>query len=129
MPEQRSRLVYSTDGTGTPGDGRVRPATKPSARTGAPKRGATRPPAADVPDDGFVRIKREKKGRGGKTVTTVTGLPGGEADLEAMLKVLKQLCGAGGSREGATLEIQGDHRERVQAKLESLGHRVKLAGG
>ena len=126
MPEERSRLVYSTDGTGTPGNGRVRPSTP------APGRGKSAPPrqtTAEVPNDGFVRIKREKKGRGGKTVTTVTGLPGGEAEREAMLKVLKQLCGAGGTREGRILEIQGDHRPRVQAKLEALGHKVKLAGG
>ena len=76
-----------------------------------------------------MRIKREKKGRGGKTVTTITGLPGGPGDLDAMLKTLKQLCGAGGTIEGTTLEIQGDHRARVQAKLEALGHRVKLSGG
>ena len=126
MPGDNSRLVYSTDGIGTPGDKRVRAAK--AAPPVARGRGAKQPPA-DVPNDGFVRIKRETKGRGGKTVTTVTGLPGSEADVEAMLKVLKQLCGAGGTREGTTLELQGDHRTRVQAKLEALGHRVKLAGG
>jgi translation initiation factor 1 len=62
-------------------------------------------------------------------VTIVTGLPGNERALDDLLKVLKQHCGAGGARVGATLEIQGDHRERLQAKLEALGHRVKLAGG
>ncbi len=127
MPEERSRLVYSTDGSGTPGSGRVRPSTPASPRPPARRAGPSSGPP--VPDDGFVRIRREKKGRGGKTVTTVSGLPGGAADLDAVLKVLKQLCGAGGAREGATLEIQGDHRERVQARLEALGHRVKLAGG
>ncbi|MFA7250039.1 MAG: hypothetical protein WC273_10460 [Dehalococcoidia bacterium] len=121
MPGERSRLVYSTDGTD---GGRVRPPVPP-------RRAAKQEPqrAALTPADGFVRIRREKQGRGGKTVTTVAGLPGGDADLDAMLKVLKQLCGAGGTREGATLEIQGDHRDRIQARLEALGHRVKRAGG
>lgn len=82
-----------------------------------------------LPADGIVRLLRETKGRGGKTVTIVAGLPGSERDLDATLKVLKQHCGAGGTREGANLEIQGDHRERLQQKLVALGHRVKIAGG
>ena len=122
MPEERTRLVYSTDGTD---GGRIRPPSTPAKRPTKPAAKSASP----IPEDGYVRIKREKKGRGGKTVTTVTGLPGRDDDLDAMLKVLKQLCGAGGAREGSTLEIQGDHRERIQAKLEALGHRVKLAGG
>ena len=125
MAGEKSRLVYSTDGTD---GGRIRPPEPPRTRPPAkgPRNASKQPP---VPDDGYVRLRREKSGRGGKTVTTITGLPGGEADLEAMLKALKQLCGAGGSREGTTLEIQGDHRDRIQARLEALGHRVKLAGG
>jgi translation initiation factor 1 len=72
---------------------------------------------------------KDRRGRGGKTATTVHGLPGNEADLDALLKRLKQVCGAGGSREGRVLAIQGDQRDRVQAELTALGLRVKLAGG
>ncbi|MCK6563246.1 MAG: translation initiation factor [Dehalococcoidia bacterium] len=72
---------------------------------------------------------RDRRGRGGKTATTVTGLPGTEAELDVLLKSLKQLCGAGGSRDGRTIEIQGDHRERLQRKLEEMGYVVRLAGG
>ncbi len=114
----KSRLVYSTDGGRVPPKPPVPRATPPASK---------RP--ADPPADGFVRIRRETKGRGGKTVTTISGLPGSERELQALLTVLKQHCGAGGSRARAILELQGDHRERVQAKLEGLGHRVKLAGG
>lgn len=119
MPGSNSRLVYSSDG------GRIRTPASAAARKPTPARGSSTPP----PDDGFVRIRREKAGRGGKVVTTVTGLPENEAELDALLKLLKQFCGAGGSREGRTLELQGDHRAAVQAKLEALGHHVKLAGG
>lgn len=119
MPGENSRLVYSTDG------GRVRPAPVTRAR----KPANSKPSAPPVPDDGFVRIRRETKGRGGKVVTTISGVPANEAELDALLKVLKQLCGAGGTREGRVLEIQGDHRGPVQTRLEALGHRVKLAGG
>lgn len=123
MPDPNSRLVYSTDGSGSGGP--VGP--KPSR---ARKPEAARPSARPaLPEDGVVRLLRETKGRGGKTVTIVAGLPGAERDLEAVLKVLKQLCGAGGTREGTNLEIQGDHRTRIEVKLVALGHRVKIAGG
>lgn len=80
--------------------------------------------------DGIVRVSRDRKGRRGKTVTVVTGLPGGAAALEEVAGVLKRLCGSGGTvTEDGQVEVQGDHRERVAARLSELGHRVKLAGG
>lgn len=119
-----SRLVYSTDGTAA---GRTKLPEPPRApqRRGAPQQ----QPAPSVPDDGIVRLFRDRKGRGGKTATAITGLPGSDADLDAMLKKLKQQIGAGGVREGRTLLIQGDHRDRLAADLQALGHKVKLAGG
>jgi len=121
-----SRLVYSTDGTNA---GRIRP-PEPPRKQGPARKGGQGPQAAPaVPDDGVVRLFRDRKGRGGKTATAITGLPGSEAELDAMLKRLKQQCGAGGVREGRTLLIQGDHRDRLAAELGALGHRVKLAGG
>ena len=123
MPDPNSRLVYSTDGTDA---GRVGEKSRPRPARARAAQPSTRTP---LPADGFVRIQREKKGRGGKTVTLVTGLPGGARELDALLKDLKQHCGAGGTREGSVLEIQGDHRERLDVRLVALGHRVKLAGG
>jgi len=119
VPDENTRLVYSTDG------GRIAPPSR-LARAPAPTPAAAR---AAAPADGFVRVRRETAGRRGKTVTTITGLPNRPDELDALLKVLKQHCGAGGTREGAVLEIQGDHRARLQAKLTALGHNVKLAGG
>ena len=125
MSDERPRLVYSTDGENVvqAKDG----AAEPKRTNRANSAGSSSKSAP--PDDGLVRIRREKSGRGGKTVTTITGLPSSEDDLDALLKALKQLCGAGGTRVGATLEIQGDHRDRVEARLMALGHRVKRAGG
>jgi len=123
-----SRLVYSTDGTSA---GRISPPASKSPKPSKPSKGNK--PAAPArpadPRDGTVRLHRTKSGRGGKTVTLITGLPGDEAALDALLKTLKQHVGAGGTREEDTLELQGDHREKLRAKLESLGHRVKIAGG
>ncbi|MEO6397307.1 MAG: translation initiation factor, partial [Tepidiformaceae bacterium] len=62
-----------------------------AARAGAP------------PEDGVVRVQRDKRGRGGKTATTVSGLAGSEDELDALLKTLKQHCGAGGARDGRVL--------------------------
>ncbi|MCC7390628.1 MAG: hypothetical protein IT431_17915 [Phycisphaerales bacterium] len=115
-PDEDSRRVYSTEG------GRVREEPRKAASKAAP-------PPQGMPDDGIVRIMRDRKGRGGKTATTIHGLSGSDAELDVLLKRLKQVCGAGGSREGRVLVVQGDHRERLQADLEKLGHRVKLAGG
>lgn len=117
-----SRLVYSTDG------GRVREQLTPHNRKVAATPQVQAKPGGP-PDDGVVRVQRDKKGRGGKTATTVTGLPGSEAELDTMLKGLKQHCGAGGSREGRVLIIQGDQRERLMERLTALGHKPKLAGG
>jgi translation initiation factor 1 len=79
--------------------------------------------------DGIVRVMRDKKGRRGKTVTVVTGLPGNADSLAEVATTLKRLCGSGGTVSGDNVEIQGDHRDRVAAKLTELGHTVKLAGG
>ena len=42
---------------------------------------------------------------------------------------LKRLCATGGSVRGGTVEIQGDHREKVAERLRADGYTVKLAGG
>ena len=110
-----SRLVYSTED----GDRRRNPKQKPRS---SPARSG---PA--LPDDGVVRVFREKGGRGGKTVTVVRGLPRG--DVQQVASDLKRHCGTGGSVKDGAVEIQGDHREKAAARLESRGFTVKLAGG
>ena len=112
-----SRLVYSTDG------GRQAEERAPH-RKSSPHQA---PPVPAAPDDGWVRIWRLKAGRGGKTATVVTGVPG--LDLARLAVELRRLVGAGGGVRDAAIEINGDHRERVQKRLTELGFRVKLAGG
>ena len=110
-----NRIVYSTD------EGRVGAGPKPVSRA-APKGRRT-----EAPDDGVVRLFRERGGRGGKTVTVIRGLPA--KDLEARASELKRLCGAGGGVRDGTVEIQGDHRDRISERLRALGYQVKIAGG
>jgi translation initiation factor 1 len=105
---QKDRIVYST------GAGRIAPS---STKPGAPR------------GDGIVRVRRETGGRGGKTVTAVYGVALAEAKLKDLAGELKRLCGTGGTVKDGTIEIQGDHRERIVAALEKRGYTVKLAGG
>ncbi len=74
-------------------------------------------------------IQRDRKRRGGKTVTVISGLQHNAAAYRALLQDLKTLCGAGGTLKDGTIEIQGDHRERIAARLSEMGYKVKLSGG
>jgi translation initiation factor 1 len=87
-----------------------------------------------LPRDQPVRVQRER--RRDKVVTVVRGLRAGpdEApDLPAFLKVLKARFGTGGTLArddgGDTLELQGDHRDKLVEHLRSLGYPAKPAGG
>jgi translation initiation factor 1 len=91
---------------------------------------AARPAPAPVsPASARVRVGREVAGRGGKGVSVVSGLPLGGAELEALATRLKKLCGAGGAVKDGTIEIQGDHRDRLVAELQKLGFEAKRSGG
>ena len=118
-------LVYSTDG------GRVDFCpTCGLRREACICRGtASRRPATRLPNDGTVRLLRDRKGRGGKTVTLIAGVPGNPAALEDLATTLKRFCGSGGGVKDGIIEIQGDHRERLAARLVELGYKVKIAGG
>jgi len=79
--------------------------------------------------DGVVRVGRETKGRKGKGVTVITGVPLAGAALEEFATRLKRRCGSGGTVHEGVIEIQGDHRDALQAELGKLGYQVKRSGG
>jgi translation initiation factor 1 len=114
------RLVYSTDG------GRL----DHCARCRRPL-DACRCQAQPLPEagDGIIRIARERGGCHGKTVTVITGIPGSMAKRVELASSLKRYCGSGGTVKAGAIEIQGDHRERLAARLRELGFTVKVAGG
>lgn len=67
-------------------------------------------------------VSLETSGRNGKGVTLVTGLVQlGEAALEELGKSLRQACGTGGTVKDGVIEIQGDHRDKVQQALAKKG--------
>lgn len=82
-----------------------------------------------LPKDQPARVHREK--RRGKWTTVITGLDPAATDLPALCASLKSLLAAGGSvqRDEPSIELQGDHRDRVLAHLKGLGYPAKAAGG
>lgn len=76
-----------------------------------------------------IKVKRETSGRKGKTATTITDLPFGEDETRKLARQLKRHCGVGGTSRGSSIELQGDHRDKVIAWLERQGHRAVRAGG
>jgi translation initiation factor 1 len=121
MIKMPDRLVYSTDG------GRIN--TCPRCGLPNAKCRCDQPTQPTRKSDGFVRVMRDRKGRGGKTVTVIDGVMGSEAELSTLAQQLKKLCGSGGTVKDGNIEIQGDHCDKVMAKLTELGYKVKRAGG
>jgi translation initiation factor 1 len=118
---QPDRVVYSTD------NGRI--ATCPTCGQLYKNCRCDRPTAPSKKSDGIVRVMRDRKGRGGKTVTVIDGVMGSQAELTSLTQQLKKFCGSGGTMKDGNIEIQGDHCDKVIAKLTTLGYKVKRAGG
>jgi translation initiation factor 1 len=95
---------------------------------------STHPDSINAADDSLTEnsasdiayIERDRKGRKGKVVTVISGLKG---DLKTLQKELQKQCGAGGSVKNNTIEVQGDHRDKIAAILQKKGFKVKLKGG
>ena len=66
-------------------------------------------------------VSLETSGRSGKGVTLVTGLTLPPSTLEDLGKSLRQACGTGGTVKDGVIEVQGDHREKIQKALEKQG--------
>ncbi|MBK9119223.1 MAG: translation initiation factor [Phycisphaerales bacterium] len=112
--------------TGTPWE---RPVTcevchRPRASCACPRNamGTHCPPAQQA-----ARVRRER--RRGKMVTIVTGLDPVASNLQALLRELRTLCAAGGTVTEGTIEVQGDHRDRIIALLHERGYPARAAGG
>ena len=112
MPKDERPTVYTTE----LGDLR-----KPKSQT--------LPTRSLPPQQQNAYLHRDSKGRGGKIVTVVKNLVLKENDLKDLSKKLKQACGSGGTIKDGTIEIQGDHREKISSVLQALGYHVKIAGG
>jgi translation initiation factor 1 len=81
------------------------------------------------PNQHKLKIEASRKGKGGKTVTIVSGFEVSPETLTSLTKTLKNQCGAGGAMKDNTIEIQGDHRQKLLEIVTKLGYKAKLSGG
>jgi translation initiation factor 1 len=109
--KNREGIVYSTD----PGFNYA--TSKEEKATGIP---------AQQQD---LRVYLDRKQRAGKTVTIIRGYKGKADDLEDLGKTLKSKCGTGGTVKDGEILVQGDFREKIVLLLQSMGFKVKKAGG
>ena len=83
-------------------------------------------PEPTAPEKLTARLRVEKRKRG-KIVTVISGLNEGHPGnhLSDLLTKLKNACGAGGTIQEETIEIQGDHLERVKKQLAQIGYKTR----
>ncbi len=68
-----------------------------------------------------VKINRR---RYGKEVTVIDGLDPYDIDLDELQKYLKGKLACGGTVKGNSIELQGNHRERVKKLLLDKGYKL-----
>lgn len=84
----------------------------------------TRPALGSLLRIHLVRLK------GNKEATVIRGWTGTASEMEDLGKLLKKLCGVGGSAKDGEILLQGNHRDRVLKWLLAEGYKQsKLAGG
>ena len=95
--------------------------------------GKANPLARAVPDlppgQQNLKVQASRKGRKGKTVTVISGFQHSSDSLGNLAKQLKAQCGTGGTVKDDTIEIQGDHAQKLVDLLASKGYQVKRSGG
>ncbi len=80
------------------------------------------PQNAKPPADQVARIRTEKR-KGNRVVTIIAGLDHPANDLPALCTTLKQALGVGGSVQGRTIELQGEHSNAINQHLSK--HNIK----
>ena len=69
------------------------------------------------------------RGAKGSGVTRIERLIMHPTLKERMLSAFKKRLGCGGAVKEGALEIQGDHRDFIEAQLKSQGYQVRRIGG
>ncbi len=71
-----------------------------------------------------IKIFSDKR-RYGKVVTIVEGIDESDINMEELARTLKTRCAAGGTFKDGRIELQGEHRKKVQQALEEMGFTVE----
>ena len=90
-----------------------------------PAGGGKEEETVSLPDDRQKATVTLEKRAKGKEVTLVAGFVLSSADRKALAQTLRKACGAGGADSDSGIEIQGDHRDKVKARLAAKGWKVK----
>jgi len=75
---------------------------------------------------GRVVLRRETAHRGGKTVVVIDQFAPNISlkQIQALAKKLRNACGCGGTTKERSIEVQGNHIEKIRQLLEQEGFRV-----
>jgi len=72
-----------------------------------------------------IKIFLDKR-RYGKTVTIVEGFDSSDISVDDLARQLKTKCAAGGTVKEGRIELQGDHKRKVQKALQDMGFNVEI---
>jgi translation initiation factor 1 len=71
-----------------------------------------------------INVKVNKR-RYGQEVTVIEGLDPTDIDLEDLSKFMKSKLACGGTVKGNSIELQGNHRDRVKELLSLKGYSIE----
>jgi len=112
MSDNSPKLVYSTDRPVKRKGNKVIKDVVPNLPTAQQK----------------VIIRHDRKARRGKSVTVIEGIQLPRKEMQSLLKQLKAKLGTGGAIKESSIEIQGEHCNKIMAGLEKIGYRPKRSG-
>ncbi len=64
------------------------------------------------------------KRRYGKIVTIIEGIDSSDIDLDDLARKLKTRCASGGTVKDGRIELQGEHKKKVEQVLNEMGFQV-----
>ncbi len=71
-----------------------------------------------------IKIYSDKR-RYGKVMTIVEGIDESDINMDELARKLKTKCAAGGTVKDGRIELQGEHKKKVQKALEDMGFNVE----
>jgi translation initiation factor 1 len=67
-----------------------------------------------------------QKRRYGKVVTIVEGVNENDINIDELARTLKTKCAAGGTAKDGRIELQGEHRKKVEQVMKDMGFQVEV---
>jgi translation initiation factor 1 len=67
-----------------------------------------------------------QKRRYGKLVTIVEGIDANDINIDELARTLKTKCASGGTVKDGRIELQGEHRKKVEQVMKDMGFQVEV---